>query len=518
MSIANLSRNSVFSEQFISQIITSNEEKQLNAPTALLIHSQVPEYNSPSHRHFLLQVAKTHRLSIQEISKNSELKEALQTSEETSLVILMADGTIDGICFEEKSPLKATELKKNDFSSLKKTASIFLFSPLAGLSFAQELSNRSNRVVIAAKSALAPYSMVFAISQKGKPQMHSFSKNQKIYQFQPHGNAKPTSSTNLAPFRSERHDYLKNLADNTSDPEAQFQLAQVLLENNDVEASYPYLKSSADLHYPKAQSLLGIWYMKGTHVEKNPALAVSLWKKAEEEDPAAAYYLALAYMEGKGGLGKSSKKAKVKCCVAALCGHSEAYKKLGRFYEHRFRKTRNSNDAAQAVTHFEIGARQGNPFCLWKMGRIYEEGKLLMPISLEQARYWYSLAAQLGHGEAKKDWKKTKKKWNALQLEEQLEKLSQGEETHDAGFHCMIRAAELGDPHALALLGEAHETGDPDWEVTPNKEWAMTLYELAEHPSIKLDDDEDTMASIALKRLALEKHLSNPRHRRHLSI
>lgn len=102
----------------------------------------------------------------------------------------------------------------------------------------------------------------------------------------------------------------------------------------DDEAAFRWFKAAADQGYAPAYSWVGDAYARGRGVAQDEAQAVAWWRKgAEAKDRSGQYFLARAYLEGKGGLGRDVKAALGLLAASANQGYPAAQALLGTLYE-----------------------------------------------------------------------------------------------------------------------------------------------------------------------------------------
>ncbi|HEY8956611.1 tetratricopeptide repeat protein [Chitinophaga sp.] len=100
----------------------------------------------------------------------------------------------------------------------------------------------------------------------------------------------------------------------------------------DLQISFDFLQQSASLGNAGARYALGTWYLHGTYVKKNPALAVEYFLNSIEDNYSSAYFdLAVCYENGSG-VRKNYKRAFECYLNAALTGDQQAIYEVGRCY------------------------------------------------------------------------------------------------------------------------------------------------------------------------------------------
>ena len=116
---------------------------------------------------------------------------------------------------------------------------------------------------------------------------------------------------------------------------------------------------------------------------------------------------------------------------------------LGDIYNEDF----SLEDRLDAVKNMEQLAENGDMYAQYLMGKLWRDGPLLTPDSVE-ARYWFAQAAQQGH----------------IYAQYSLGKLclSDDVEVHDAerGIRCLEQSAQNGNGFAAYLLGKEYFKGN----------------------------------------------------------
>ena len=121
--------------------------------------------------------------------------------------------------------------------------------------------------------------------------------------------------------------------------------------------SFKILKSKVEKGERKFQYQLGLAYMRGTGVKKNPIEAVKLFLPlAEQGNQHAQYWIGEAYRKGSGL----------------------------------------SIDAVKAVQWFRKSAEQGNRFSQYRLGEAYQKG-IGVPVDEVESVFWFKKSAEQGH-------------------------------------------------------------------------------------------------------------------------
>ncbi len=96
---------------------------------------------------------------------------------------------------------------------------------------------------------------------------------------------------------------------------------------------FTLLNEAADGGSGAAAAAIASWYANGQHVKKSTRLAVQWFQKAAALGSSEGFYgIAVAYHEGKGGLGKDDCRAFQNYLRAAIRGDKEAIREVGRCY------------------------------------------------------------------------------------------------------------------------------------------------------------------------------------------
>ncbi len=134
-------------------------------------------------------------------------------------------------------------------------------------------------------------------------------------------------------------------------------------------------------------------YRKGEGVEKDPAMAVELYRLvAETGNARAQYQLAESYSKGEG-IEKDPAKAVELYRLVAEAGNAWAQYKLAESY----RKGEGvEKDPVKAVELYRLAAETGNVWAQYQLAESYRKGEGVEK-DMERATEWYRKAAQQGH-------------------------------------------------------------------------------------------------------------------------
>jgi TPR repeat protein len=213
-------------------------------------------------------------------------------------------------------------------------------------------------------------------------------------------------------------------------------------ENVD-EPDFVLLMRRAEAGDASAQNALGLRYSEGNGVAKDPAQAVTWWRKAAEQGFASAQYsLGVVYIYGEG-VPKDAAQAVAWWRKAAEKGNADAQFGLGVMYHEGEGVPK---DAVQAVAWYRKAAEQGHVLAQRNLGLMYDRGKGV-PKDAAQAVVWLRKAAEQGDAVAQ----------NALGLA-----YDNGEGVPKDAVQAVLwfrKAAEQGDAHAQHSLAVGYFFG-----------------------------------------------------------
>lgn len=205
----------------------------------------------------------------------------------------------------------------------------------------------------------------------------------------------------------------------------QFSTALNLYRGGNIQAALPLLETDARAGDREAAHALGMLYLNGDGVARNPAMAAGWFRRAAEAgDAGAAYNLANAYRLGLG-LQKDLDHALHWYERAADGGSAEAAYTLGTIFRLGDGVRR---DYAVARRWLELAAERRYAPAEHDIGRLYQEG-IAAPRDLETAERWYTRAAQRGHAPARYDLARLMLDGNLQQRGIGLQYLAQAAET-----------------------------------------------------------------------------------------
>lgn len=187
------------------------------------------------------------------------------------------------------------------------------------------------------------------------------------------------------------------------DMEAQYVLATLLESSlHTVEAqpaqSVLWLQRAANKGHGKAQLMLGMHYLKGRHLARNPAIAHDLLSRSANQGISGAQFnLALMYERGDGIAADTAKALRWYESAAAL-GNANAQQNLGIKYLVGEELAANTPKALDLLSRAATAGLRNSQFLLGQLYQSGYEGKVI--VDLAKAERWYLRAAKQGQTEA----------------------------------------------------------------------------------------------------------------------
>lgn len=174
--------------------------------------------------------------------------------------------------------------------------------------------------------------------------------------------------------------------------------ARSLHRTGDHAGEFALLKEAAEDRNPDAMTSLGLAYLRGEGVARQPELGIDwLRKAAKKRDPRGMNELGEAYLRGDGVEGNLNYYAKNWFVRAADQGYPQAMRNLGDLYRDGRGVDR---DGALALEWYEKAARAGIVDAMVDAGRIYEDG-VTVPRDTQEAFCWYEAAEEAGSARGK---------------------------------------------------------------------------------------------------------------------
>lgn len=174
--------------------------------------------------------------------------------------------------------------------------------------------------------------------------------------------------------------------------QAQFQCGKYGLESgNDTstQQALHWFDAAARQGHREAQCALGLMYLEGQGVARNPKLAVDwLCRAAEQGEPKAQWNLGSLFASGRAGLPRDVSKALEWCQRSAKQGFAAGQATLGGLYARMERWPEATACLLQA-------AAQNDPEALFNLAQLGLQGKL-QEISEEHALTYLNRAADMG--------------------------------------------------------------------------------------------------------------------------
>jgi hypothetical protein len=158
----------------------------------------------------------------------------------------------------------------------------------------------------------------------------------------------------------------------------------------DYLTAYREWSRAAEQGQAEAQYDLGILYLKGLGVAKNPEEAFRWFRLAAEQGQADAQFQAGLMREKGTGVPKDYVQAQVWFARSADRGDSEAEEALAELYEQGLGVQK---DLARAVYWYQQAAEQGHAEAESRLGLCYAAGKGIKK-DLSKAYFWLTLASK----------------------------------------------------------------------------------------------------------------------------
>lgn len=171
-------------------------------------------------------------------------------------------------------------------------------------------------------------------------------------------------------------------------PEQVYRKALHLQKQGGHAAAVTLLQEAAAEKHAAATYELGVAYMEGQGVRKNPTEGAKWMKRAARRgDPRAQYHVGAAYFHGTAA-AKDFRKAAIYLGRASVQGHEKAQHLLAQAFENGWGVPK---DAAWAARWYGKAARRGHGPAQLAYGVVNGEGRGL-PVNLVAAYSWLTLA------------------------------------------------------------------------------------------------------------------------------
>ena len=292
-------------------------------------------------------------------------------------------------------------------------------------------------------------------------------------------------------------------ASKAGNPHAQYQLAQIVLNNpssehEQIEQTLEWLSRMADAGHDRAQYALGKMYRDGQFVTKNINKAAKLFTlAAEQENTFASFALGKLYLAGDEAFPKDITSALQWLNCSAESGNQFAQYYLGKLL------LKGSDgilqDAETAIRWLTAAAGQKNKYAEYSLALVYLNGEGVLKDNHRALRLL----------------KRSANQGNQFAQYRLGKLLLQGEEVPKdirAAIHWLTAATTQGNQYAQYALGKLYLLGK---EVPKDRDTAVKLLRLSadqgnEYAQYFLDhmDDLSGQASIQTA-LTLLRHLSN---------
>jgi TPR repeat protein len=182
----------------------------------------------------------------------------------------------------------------------------------------------------------------------------------------------------------------------SSAPAADLETGVSAYQKGDYKTALSVFRAEAEKGDARAQYNLGVLYLTGHGVGRDPAQALLWDRRAADQGLAVAQHqLGLLYYRGEG-TGQNYAEAAKWFRKAADQGLADAQYNLGVMY---FNGDGVEENMAEVVKWISLAAGQGFPEAEYRLGVMYEDGSGL-PRDRKQALDWYRRAAKAGNEQA----------------------------------------------------------------------------------------------------------------------
>jgi TPR repeat protein len=192
----------------------------------------------------------------------------------------------------------------------------------------------------------------------------------------------------------------------------------------DYKKAFYWYQKAAEQNYLRAKTNLGVLYETGQGVEQNYAKAMAWYTEAAEQGYARALFLLGRMFEQGLGVEKDIAQASILYSKAVALGHVKAQKKLAKVKSELSKtnekiiqkkqeiadqvqddevkfvtdvKAKDKEEAEQFKTKDEYLASAGDPDSQYFLGLLYLNGEDGHEMDVEEAAYWFNLAAENGN-------------------------------------------------------------------------------------------------------------------------
>ena len=416
-----------FSRAFLKELEQSNASHLSDAPTALVLHGNVPDLTSIDDEYIILKIAETYKVAIQPLEDGAFFPRAVQEGwarfqKPFMCILFLSHGRDDHIqCVQGKpaSNFQAHHYHSIEPDILDSNATLILYACSTGNKLAPALAKIAKRTVLASKHNLDPIRTFFR-SMNGHPQFLSYQgKNQLIEKFTNGGDGEsiPFDYETSRILHADKTEYLIKKAIE-GNPIAQYALGAFLLNitiRTDLQASkfaIKWLKKSAMLGSRAALFQLGECYWEGRGVQRSEKQALYYWECAADKLTSHLFFqgdrpykgeahirLAHIYLSGLSCLQKSAKKTIYCWRQAAFYRASDAKNILA---EINLSESHVSQKETLSAIRLNALSSKKNILGQYLLGIVYELGEFGQKRDLEKAKIWYERAASQGNQLAKK--------------------------------------------------------------------------------------------------------------------
>jgi TPR repeat protein len=295
----------------------------------------------------------------------------------------------------------------------------------------------------------------------------------------------------------ETHDRLREAANITNDVSVLRELGEALSASRLIdERAFEYLRSAVEAGDGAACHQLGVAYLNGRGVGRDPTMAFKLFALGDEyENSRATVYLAECFFRGLG-TDNDDKKGFELLTKASANGNAQAMRARGVCFRDGLGV---DPDADEAFRNFERAVEAGDDNALLYLGDCYQKGIGTKP-NEDLAFFYFERAASVGNSHAR----------TLVQAREALKALKRSS-SETASVH-----VAWAKDH-VATLGKCEFVDVPlvdlDWhEVTPGSAEARAVL-AAVHEAVSLNGDLETLSGATCEALRQAPLLFYPGYR-----
>lgn len=221
----------------------------------------------------------------------------------------------------------------------------------------------------------------------------------------------------------------------------------------DLQKAIAFYRAAARQNNSLGTFRLAQCFERGNGLQKNHKKAITFYRCAAKLGGVEALHTyGIILLQGELGLvnDTSSGLFYLKLAVkGAGVNYPYPYYDLGKFYEIRQEYRGSSHDVKYAFSLYEKGALFGDPNCMFRVAKAYENGELHISKNMQHSIRWYTLASELEQIDAMYHLAQ----FRYMGVENVLER------NEKEAYDLALRSASKGHCDAAFLVGEYIENG-----------------------------------------------------------